>query len=115
MTHLIHSRHSCKRVQLKKEYRILQNLNPLEGGVTSFNGSVQILLSMGQREEPRFELRGWKIDLLLHHLDKELGESLCIAHLGGSIILHRPFGKKEGKHPRGSIDGDGNTLLLSTS
>ena len=69
---------------------------------------------MCQRNEPGLELGGWKIDPLLHHFDKELGESLCIAHLGGVIILDRPFGKKEGEHPRGSIDGNGKSLLLGT-
>jgi len=62
---------------------------------TAFDGLVQILLGVGQREEPGFELRGGEIDPLLHHFNKELGESLRVAHLGRSIISHRPFGKKE--------------------
>ena len=94
---------------------IIQRSNLFEGRLTGFYGFVQVLLGVGQREEPGFELGGWKIDPLLHHLDKELGKSLRIARFGRLIISHRPFRKKEREQPRRSVDGDGDTLLLSTS
>jgi len=68
--------------------------NPLEGSVASFNRSIQILLGVGQRKEPGFELGRGKIDSLLHHLNKELGKSLCIAHLGSAIVPDRTLRKK---------------------
>ena len=89
-----------------------QTLNSPEGVITGFNGLIQILLRMGQRNEPGLELGRRKINTLLHHLDKELGKSLGIAQLGSLIILDRTLGKKEGEYPSGLIDGKRNSLFL---
>src|SRR5512136_868296 len=88
--------------------------NSLEGSVTSFNRSVQILLGVRKRKEPGFKLGRGKIDSLLHHLNKEMGKSLRIAHLGSAIVPDRPFSKEESKHPCRSIDRERNLSLLRT-
>jgi hypothetical protein len=71
------------------------NLNSPEGDITSFDRFVQILLSMGQRDKPGFELGGGKVNSLLHHLDKEPGKSFGIALFGCVVVLDRTLRKKE--------------------
>jgi len=73
--------------------------NLLKSRIAGFDGFVQILLGVGQRKKPGFELGRRKIDSLFHHLDKEPRKSFRIAHLGSMIIPHRPPPEKEGEHP----------------
>ena len=79
-------------------------LNPLKSIIAGFDRPIQIFLSMGQRDKTGFELGRRKIDPLLHHFDKELCKSLCIAHLRRGIIPDWPFCEKESEHSIGPID-----------
>jgi len=68
--------------------------------IAGFDGFVQVFLRMGQRNKPRFKLRGRQIDPLLHHLNEELGKSLRVAHLGRLIVFDGSLREEECEHPR---------------